>query len=137
MRWFKWLLIAAAVVFFTLVGVSWLALEQSDVITIQTQRYDESGTRTTRAWFVIDNQRLLLEAGNPNNPWVLDIANNPKITLDGTASAGSYCTRKDDSESAHQQIRRHMRKKYGWRDQWVEALFDVSKSALVVATPCT
>lgn len=135
----KWVIISLTVLFFVAVGITWFALERSDVVQLVTTKHDGPGLRTTRAWFIGDTQQseqVLLEAGTPQNPWVLDIDKIPRLRLVHNEQSTAYCTSKQSDAQSHQRIRTLMRSKYGWRDWWVDALFDVSRSALVVLKPC-
>ena len=84
---------------------------------------------TTRIWIVEEAGQLYLEAGHPDNPWVLDLKGADQLELKGGGLDGRYSFRvvADD----HDRIRALMRAKYGWRDQWLSLIFDTSQSQLV------
>jgi len=127
--------LAALLVIF--IAVTVLALESSEVITVETVMRnvnESSGIRRTHIWFVQTQTGVFLEAGSPTNPWVRDLRENPRIVLAGADLEGSYHATLDTSSIAHKNIRKLMREKYGWRDWWVDMLFDTSKSQLVTLT---
>ena len=117
--------------------VTLVALESGDVLVIETidASADPTATepRRTHIWYVEEDGQLVLEAGNPENPWVRDIAKEPNVRISGDSVTGTYSLVVDQSELAQNRIRKLMRQKYGWRDVWVSTLFDVSGSQLVNA----
>ena len=64
-------LIALVIALLTLVTVA--ALESGDVIRVETVNAQTQQLRETRIWLVHSDERLVLEAGKPDHPWVLDI----------------------------------------------------------------
>ena len=68
-------LIALVIALLTLVTVA--ALESGDVIRVETVNAQTQQLRETRIWFVHSDERLVLEAGKPDHPWVLDIMQLP------------------------------------------------------------
>lgn len=79
--------------------------------------------------------RLFLEAGNPVSPWVKDLEHQSIIQLFGNGLEGDYTF--VIRRNGHNEIRKLMRDKYGWRDLWVTTIFDTSSSSLVEATAMT
>ena len=122
--------------FFTgVAGITFLALESGGVIEVETWDSQESSLRTTHIWFVETSEGILLEAGNPENPWVKDLSANETITIRGGGIDGEYRIRLIQNETAHKEIRNRMREKYGWRDLWISFLFNVEQSQMVQVFP--
>ncbi len=111
-----------------------LALEAGGVVTVVTET-PAGANRETRVWFVEHEDRLYLEAGHPDNPWVKDLAGNPTLILKGQALDGEYRYMRHDSAREHTRIRALMREKYGWRDAWISLVFDTSRSSLLHLIP--
>ena len=126
----KAILLGAAMMLLSLVVLTYAALELGDVLLVQTHDLDRN-PRVTHIWFVESEEQLLLEAGNPNNPWVQDLDRAKSIRIIGHGLDGEYTFSVRDASRDHQRIRSLMRKKYGWRDWWVSTLFETSESALV------
>lgn len=122
-------LIALVIALLTLVTVA--ALESGDVIRVETVNAQTQQLRETRIWFVHSDERLVLEAGKPDHPWVLDIMHVNHLRLSGQGLDGKYQSRLLGPDS-HDEIRRLMRAKYGWRDVWVGWIFDTSRSRMVL-----
>ena len=113
-----------------LVGTTWLVLELDGVVEVTT--FSKAGeARVTHIWFVEDDGDMLLEAGNPQNPWVQDLAHLDELVLTGANLDGRYRFRVHAGEANHLLIRKLMAEKYGWRDVWIGWLFDTSASQLV------
>ncbi|HET9062611.1 MAG TPA: hypothetical protein VFO62_04920 [Candidatus Binatia bacterium] len=123
-------LTAAAMIF---AGVTYVALEASGVVVVET---DVGGkTRSAHVWFVRENGELWLEAGHPDSPWVRDLAGATTLRLLGEGLDGAYRFSIDATAEGHERIRTALRRKYGWRDRWIDALVDLSHSRLVVLAP--
>ena len=119
------LLVVIAMLF---VIVTLIALEASDVVTVETKT-SSAALRRTHVWFVATDTNLYLEAGNPQNPWVQDLSRLSTLHLSGAGLDGEYSFELYVNE--HNKIRNLMRAKYGWRDWWVDMLFDTSRSSAV------
>ena len=128
----KRLLIAFTCLVAAFVGITWLALEASSVVVVVTDD-GEGEQRLTRIWYVDTPGGVALEAGHPDNPWVLDLNAATTLGLQGEALDGHYEFLL--VENSGPQIRKLMRDKYGWRDVWISLIFDVSRSQMVVLTP--
>ena len=111
---------------------TYLALEANNVIVVETIDPDTLENRHTHIWYVIDAEHVLLEAGHPDNPWVKDLTKATTLRLLGEGLDGSYRFTLHGA-SSHAGIRTRMREKYGWRDWWVDLLFDTSRSVMVEA----
>jgi len=115
------------------VCITYIALESSHVVIVESTRFDNQAPRSTHVWFVRDAGVLVLEAGHPDNSWVKDISHEPIINLKGEGIDGTYrCSIHRDPDS-HQKVRSLMRSKYGWRDRWIGLFFNISESSLVEA----
>ncbi len=119
-----------------LVFATYFSLESGGVVTVVTVNNNSGASRSTHVWYVREQGAIALEAGNPNNPWVLDLDGNNSIRLVGEGLDGRYCFALFDDEGSHSRIRSLMRSKYGWRDTWIGLLFDVKQSALVELREC-
>ncbi|MEM1231864.1 MAG: hypothetical protein AAGI15_15080 [Pseudomonadota bacterium] len=128
------LLLGAVALIVVLAATTWAALETGGVAIAQTRDPDDGTPRQTHIWFVRDDDRIWLEAGHPSNPWVTDLAAGSALTLQ---LEGQTMTKPFHMHSAnsHAGIRARMRAKYGWRDRWVTALFDVSESVAIEFGP--
>lgn len=114
---------------------TFLALESGGVVTVETVDHTDGRVRLTHIWFVIENEQLILEAGNQQNPWVKDIEHQPEVKIAGENISGEYRLVIERDAMSHRRVRSLMRAKYGWRDVWVSMLFDTTKSMLVLANP--
>lgn len=114
--------------FVSLLTTTLVALELSGVVTVQTVNFETGEVRETHIWYIEKSQNsLILEAGTPTNPWVLDLDQMESLTLVGDGRDGEYLFTKLPPDS-HTMIRAAMRDKYGWRDWWISLLFDTSQS---------
>ena len=129
----KWLLISLGSLAASLVLATLIALELNGVITVETVNSESRQPRHTHIWYVEVEDQLMLEAGNPENPWVKDLALSETIVLMGGGLDGVYSFLIHDRDS-HDMIRSSMRSKYGWRDWWISVLFDTSASTAVTVT---
>ena len=123
----------AAILVSLLVGIlatTYAALELGDVVVVETLAVIEDEPRYTRVWYVQDGNKLLLEAGNPENAWVEDLASLNEIRLLGGGLDGRY-EFTHHGMGSHAAIRQLMRRKYGWRDWWVSLLFDTQESVMI------
>ena len=129
----KWLLISLGSLAASLVLATLIALELNGVITVETVNSESRQPRHTHIWYVEVEDQLMLEAGNPENPWVKDLALSETIVLMGGGLDGVYSFLIHDRDS-HDMIRSSMRSKYGWRDWWISLLFDTSAYTAVTVT---
>lgn len=118
----------------SLLTTTWVALEQDGVLVVETHSID-GDLRATHIWFVENEGKIYLEGGNPNNPWVKDLESLDVIRIAGEGRDGEYRFTVNESPSHHDLIRNLMRRKYGWRDWWVDLLFDTSESSLIELEP--
>ena len=141
-RSFRWLafmrivvvsLIAALAAVVLLTG--W-ALEFSGVAVLETRAPDGS-SRSTRVWFAEPEGELWLEAGTPESAWYLDVLRDPRVAFSATGRSGRYVAQRVEDPDAHDRIRSLLREKYGWRDWWIDLLFDASRSVAVRLAPAS
>lgn len=125
------LCIAVAVLAVGFAATTYVALELTEVATVETASSDRSGPRQTRVWYVQHGDALYLEAGHPDNPWVRDLEHMRRLTLSGEDIGGEYLFQQSSSAADHERIRKMMRGKYGWRDWWIGVVFDTSRSRLI------
>jgi len=127
-------LLQTSVIFLVVIlGVTLVALESSGVVIVETKT-KQNNYRQTHVWFVQTSEGLSLEAGNPSNPWVQDLDAAQVVQLSGETLDGRYRFTRDKSDTGRKTIRKLMREKYGWRDQWISLLFDGSQSAWLKLT---
>ena len=119
-------------VFFAM--LTWWALESGGVGILESQTGDGT-TRMTHVWFVETDEALWVEAGTPQNPWFVDIQENPAIALTTFDRPDEYIAEIVPGESAHREIRSRLREKYGFRDWWIGVIFDTSQSVAVRMIP--
>jgi hypothetical protein len=116
--------------------VTGLALEGGDVGTLRTRGGDAAdGIRYTRVWFAQDGARLWIESADDARPFLEDLRREPRIVLEHDGALHAYVAEVLPNPEGHQQIRRRLAEKYGWRDLWVGLLTDTSGSLGIVLTP--
>ncbi len=112
------------------VALTWWALESSGVGEIETQTA-EGSTRWTHVWYIESADHIWIEAGTPENDWYVDILADPIVSFSSDDHNGAYKATPIPGRAAHDRIRAQLRKKYGFRDWWVDLLFDTSRSIAV------
>ena len=116
-------------------GITWVALESSDVAVVETRRSDGSA-RSTHVWFVEEDGVLWLEAGTPENGWYVDVLRDPHLSFRADRRAGSFVARPlPEDPERHAWLRERLADKYGWRDTWVSVYVDQSRSTAVRLEP--
>jgi len=113
-----------------LIATTVVALELGDVVTVETSGVVPSVARQTHVWFIAIDDKILLEAGNAQNPWVQDLVAGGELRLVGQGLGGGYSYSLNGPES-HQQIRDLMRAKYGWRGWWISLIIDTTESTMI------
>lgn len=122
---------AMVAVLLALVGVTFLALESGGVATLETR--DPAGAiRSTHVWYVEHDGELWVEAGAPENGWFVDVQHDPHLTFRSETWSGRCLARPSPSRDVHSKLRARLAEKYGWRDKWVGALVDSSRSSAVL-----
>ena len=113
-----------------LVATTVVALELGEVVMVETSGVVSSVARQTHVWFIEIDDKILLEAGNPQNSWVQDLVAGGELRLVGQRLGGGYSYSLNGPES-HQQIRDLMRAKYGWRGWWISLIIDTTESTMI------
>jgi hypothetical protein len=126
----KWVLTAIAGSIVAFAVTTWSALESGGVAIVETQTA-EGTTRSTHVWYAEPDGELWLEAGTPENPWFLDLRQNPALVLRIAGHTTRYVAHPIQDLSGHTRIRSLMREKYGLRDRWVSLIADTSQSVAV------
>jgi hypothetical protein len=111
-------------------GITWFALEGKDVAVLRTQRAD-GAMRETHVWIAEENGVPLVEAATPERAWLLEAQAAPSIELVHGGATTRWHAVPEPGADGHAKIRRLLRAKYGWADQWVAMLQDTSRSVLV------
>lgn len=128
LRWIIVMLGSILTLFMLLVVLTLVALEFDNVLTATTIDQHTGIPRETHIWFIEQDHRIFLEAGNPGNPWIQDLRAGSSLILIGAVNGQfSY----QFMSGNHERIRQLMKAKYGWRDQWISLLFDVSQSEMI------
>jgi hypothetical protein len=127
--------LALAAALAALAALTAFALEAGDVAVVTTTAPDGAARRTP-VWFARLDGALWLEAGARENPWFVDELARPRLALalPGEPPRAFIATPLRDAAS-QRRVRAALRAKYGWRDAWVGALVDASRSVAVRLTP--
>ena len=115
-------------------AITWFALEGQDVAILRTRAAD-GAIRETHVWVADADGALYLEAATPARAWLLEAQTQPEIELVHAGATGHYRAVPEPVAEGHATIRRLLRAKYGWADQWVALLQDTSTSVLVRLDP--
>lgn len=111
-----------------LVGITFWALEWSEVAVLET-RTEDGSWRETRVWYVLDESgNLLVEAGSFDSPWLRDVRRDPMLRFVIDGEREEYKASIRPNPDGHHDIRRRLRERYGLRDLWIATLFDTSTS---------
>lgn len=111
-------------------GVTWFALEGHDVAILRTKAAD-GAARETHVWVADEDGTLFLEAATPERAWLLEAQAQPAVELVHAGATTRYRAVPEPGAAGHAKIRRLLRAKYGWADQWVALLQDTSRSLAV------
>jgi hypothetical protein len=118
---------AAALAF---AGVTWWALEGGEVGILGT------ASGRIHVWPVDDDTGTTwIEAGNPERPFLRDVAADPTVELARDGVARRYRAEPIATPEAHDHIRALLRAKYGFADRWINLLVDTSRSVAVRLQP--
>jgi hypothetical protein len=117
-------------------AVTWLALESGEVAVLGTRAPDGS-RRQTRVWVAEERGALWIEAATPERDWYRDLLRDPRISLVREGHASEWMAEPVEGPAGHERIRALLRVRYGWRDAWVGALQDTSRSVAVRLTQPT
>ena len=130
MRALKQASLAALVTLLVLGGVTWFALEGRDVAILRTQRADGS-VRETHVWIAEEGGVRFVEAATPERAWLREAQAQPAIEVVQDGATSRWRAVPEPGAEGHAKIRRLLRAKYGWADQWVTLLQDTSRSVAV------
>jgi hypothetical protein len=122
--------LAFAIALLAFGGVTWFALEGRDVAILRTKAAD-GAVRETHVWVAEENGALFLEAATPERAWLLEAQSQPVVELVHAGATTRYRAVPEPGDAGHAKIRRLLRAKYGWADQWVALLQDTSRSLAV------
>ena len=114
--------------------LTYLALEWDEVALIYTSNGQSNEFRVTHIWYVEEENALLLEAGDPNNPWIQDLQHSSVVKIVSSKSNDEVWYQLTEKPGTHELIRQKMAEKYGWRDWWIQIVFNPSNSYLIEAT---
>ena len=131
---FKRIFLTIVFILIGLAAITIIVLESGQVLVVETKTGSGQEKRETHIWLVQSEGRLLLEAGTPENPRVLDLAIQQALMLKGEGLDGMYRF-KLHGPASHENIRRLMEEKYGWRDWWISMIFDTSRSFMIEVVP--
>ena len=110
--------------------LTWWALESGGVGILESQT--ANGTvRSTHVWYAEADGELWVEAGTPQNAWFLDVQADPAVFLFTSDESDEYIAEIVPGNAAHLRIRSLLREKYGFRDWWIDTIFDTSQSIAV------
>jgi hypothetical protein len=124
-------LLLGVIIAVAFLGTTYTALEAGGVLVVETERADLDQPRRTRVWYITDKDRVYLEAGHPDNPWVRDLKDARRLKIIGEGVSGEYAFVIKDTPADRTTIRQMMREKYGWRDWWISSVFDTAHSRMV------
>lgn len=128
--WVGWGCLAVA----SFAAVTLAALEGPEVAVLHT-RSPTGEPRRTRTWIAQDGGDLLVEAANPERPFLLDLRRRPQLDVD-TDSGRHHCRGEVlPNPGGHQRVRRLLRQRYGWADWWI-AWFADTRGSLAVRLVC-
>lgn len=130
----KWLVVHVSLALVLLLAGTWLALEWSGVAIITTTS-PEGEARSTHVWFALSGDELWLEAGEPENPWFVDVQSNPSVSIEAEGISGDYRAEVVPDHGTARRVRGLLRDKYGLRDLWVGLFVEPMRSVAVRLHP--
>jgi len=126
----RWILLGAILLVAALAAITLFAAEGREVVLLTTLAED-GGKRTTRIWVADTPQGTLIEAANPERPFLAHVRARPSVELQ-RGSRTMQCTATElPNPQGHETIRNALREKYGWADWWVGHLDDMSRSIAI------
>lgn len=125
-----WALLALVAALLAFGGVTWFALEGHDIAILRTRAVD-GAVRETRVWVAEEDGTLFVEAATPERAWLREAQAQPEIEVVHAGATTRYRSLPEPGAAGHATIRRLLRAKYGWADQWVALLQDTSRSVAV------
>jgi hypothetical protein len=119
------LAIALAVV--ALGVVTLVALEGREVVVVVTT--DASGkSRRTRTWIADDDGVPIVEAANPERPFLVDLRRAPDLVLERGGARFACRAEILPNPEGHERVRRLLAFRYGWADRWIGLVADTDAS---------
>lgn len=126
----RWILLGAILLLTALAVVSLFAAEGKEVVLLTTLA-DDGSKRTTRIWVADTPQGTLIEAANPERPFLAHLRVRPSVELQ-RGDRTLQCTATElPNPQGHDTVRAALRQKYGWGDWWVGYLDDMSRSIAI------
>ena len=86
------------------VGTTWAALEWSGVGRMMTTT-PSGDARETHVWYVEPDGELWVEVGHPDNPWFLDVRQNPRIRFRTENGTQDYMAEPFTDRESHARVR--------------------------------
>ena len=116
-------------------AVTLVALEGREVVVVETT--DASGkARRTRTWIADDEGVALVEAANPERPFLVDLRRSPGLVLERGGARFACRAEILPNPEGHERIRRLLAARYGWADGWIGMLAD-TRASLGVRLDCS
>jgi hypothetical protein len=109
---------------------TWIALESGEVVVLGTRAPDGS-LRRTRVWLAEEDGALWIEAATAERDWYRDLLREPRVTVWRDGAPADLLAEPVAEPGGRERIRALLRARYGWRDVWVGALQDTSRSRAV------
>jgi hypothetical protein len=111
-------------------AVTVAALEGREVVVVRTR--DANGqSRATRTWVADADGAMLIEAANPERPFLRDLAREPAVELERAGAIRRCRAAIVPNPDGHARIRALLAAKYGWADRWIALLADTRRSFAV------
>ena len=126
----RWILLGAILLVAVLAAVSLFAAEGKEVVLLTTLA-DDGSKRTTRIWIADTPQGTLIEAANPERPFLAHLRARPSVEIKRGDRALRCTARELPNPQGHETIRNALREKYGWADWWIGHLDDMSHSIAI------
>ena len=120
----------AVVVLGSIAALTFEALEGGEVVELVT--YTPQGReRRTRLWIADEGRWSWIEAATPERAFLRDIAREPHVDVWRGGLRLRMRAEVVPGAGGHARIRRLLRAKYGWADEWVGLFQDTSRSLAV------
>ena len=110
-------------------GATLAALEGVEVVVLRTGA--AAAPRKTRTWIADEGTAALVEAANPERPFLRDLRADPALLLERGGAVRACRADILPNPGGHERIRGLLRARYGWADWWVGLLTDTSASVAV------
>ncbi|HYC54452.1 MAG TPA: nitroreductase/quinone reductase family protein [Candidatus Binatia bacterium] len=126
----KRLLVAAAALVAALAALTVVALEGKDVAVLHTR--DSDGiARATRVWIVEEDGAWWVEAAIADRPFYVALQQDARLEVEHRGEKFLARATLMPNPEGHERIRRMLRSKYGWADDYIGLLQDTSNSLAV------